>query len=133
MLPTTSTSIPGAGSFSAIRATAPPTEWSLYDTAYTERYMSTPKDNVDGYARSDVLNRLDNLKPGSLLLMHGMADDNVLLSNTTRVMAALQKKSIPFELMLYPGERHGVRGNPKNLQRYRLYLDFFDRKLKPQK
>ena len=83
-------------------------------------------------AMSDVLNRIDNLKPGSLLLMHGMADDNVLLSNTTRVMAALQKKSIPFELMLYPGERHGVRGNPKNLQRYRLYLDFFDRKLKPQ-
>jgi dipeptidyl-peptidase-4 len=46
-------------------------------------------------------------------------------------MAALQKKSIPFELMLYPGERHGVRGNPKTLQRYRLYLDFFERKLKP--
>lgn len=117
--------------FAAGAAGAPPTEWGLYDTAYTERYMSTPQANADGYAKSDVLNRLDNMKPGSLLLMHGMADDNVLLANSTRVMAALQKKSIPFELMLYPGERHGVRGNEKNLQRYRLYLDFFNRKLKP--
>jgi dipeptidyl-peptidase 4 len=118
--------------FAAAAAGAPPTEWSLYDTAYTERYMAKPEDNVEGYAKSDALNRLDNLKPGALLLMHGMADDNVLLSNTTRVMAGLQKKSIPFELMLYPGERHGVRGNAKNLQRYRLYLDFFNRKLKPE-
>ncbi len=117
--------------FAAGAAGAPPTEWGLYDTAYTERYMSTPQANPDGYAKSDVLNRIDNLKPGSLLLMQGMADDNVQLSNSTRVIAALQKKSVPFELMLYPGERHGIRGNPKNLQRYRLYLDFFNRKLKP--
>lgn len=117
--------------FAAGAAGAPPTQWALYDTAYTERYMSTPQNNPDGYSASDVLNRIDNLKPGSLLLMHGMADDNVQLSNTTRVMLALQKKSVPFELMLYPGERHGVRGNDKNLQKYRLFLDFFDRKLKP--
>lgn len=117
--------------FAAGAAGAPPTEWGLYDTAYTERYMSTPQANPDGYAKSDVLNRIDNLKPGSLLLMQGMADDNVQLSNSTRVIAALQKKSVPFELMLYPGERHGIRGNAKNLQRYRLYLDFFNRKLKP--
>ncbi|MFT3998171.1 MAG: S9 family peptidase, partial [Asticcacaulis sp.] len=118
--------------FAAGAAGAPPTEWGLYDTAYTERYMSTPEANKAGYAASDVLNRLDNLKPGSLFLMHGMADDNVIPENSTRVMDALQKKSIPFELMLYPGDRHGVRGNPKNLFRYRLYLDFFERKLKSE-
>ena len=118
--------------FIAGAAGAPPTQWQLYDTAYTERYMSTPQDNPQGYAASDVLNRIDNLKPGSLLMMHGMADDNVQLSNTTRVMLALQKKSVPFELMLFPGERHGVRGNDKNLQKYRLFLDFFNRKLKPE-
>ena len=118
--------------FAAGAAGAPPTQWALYDTAYTERYMSTPQANPDGYAASDVLNRIDNLKPGALLLMQGMADDNVQFSNSTRVMLALQKKSVPFELMLYPGERHGLHGNERNLQRYRLYLDFFKRKLMPE-
>ena len=117
--------------FAAGNAGAPPTQWELYDTAYTERYMSTPQDNPDGYAKSDVLNRLENLKPGSLLLMQGMSDDNVQLSNSTRVMAALQKTGVPFELMLYPGERHGLKGNERNLQKFRLQLDFFNRKLKP--
>ena len=116
--------------FAAGAAGAPPSQWQLYDTAYTERYMSTPQANPEGYAAGDVLNRIDNLKPGTLLLMHGMADDNVQLTNSTRVMAALQKKGVPFELMLYPGERHGLKGNERNLQRFRLQLDFFNRKLK---
>ena len=107
-------------------AGAPPTEWSLYDTAYTERFMSTPQANVEGYAASDVLGRLDNLT-GRLLLMHGMADDNVILENSTRVIDALQARSTPFELMLYPGQRHGVRGNARKLQEWRTRLDFFDR------
>lgn len=110
----------------AALAGAPPTEWSLYDTAYTERYMSTPQGNVAGYAASDVLGRLDNLT-GRLLLMHGMADDNVIFENTTRVLNALQEKSIPFETMLYPGQRHGIRGNDRQLHQWRTYLDFLDR------
>ena len=117
--------------FAAGAAGAPPTQWALYDTAYTERYMSTPQVNPEGYAASDVLNRIGNLKPGALLLMQGMADDNVQFSNSTRIMLALQQRSVPFELMLYPGERHGLHGNERNLQRYRLYLDFFKRKLMP--
>jgi len=116
---------PKMGLASAI-AGAPPTEWGLYDTAYTERYMSTPQGNVDGYAASDVNNRLDNLT-GRLLLMHGMADDNVIFENTTRVLNALQEKSIPFETMLYPGQRHGIRGNDRQLHQWRTYLDFLDR------
>ncbi|RZJ19033.1 MAG: S9 family peptidase [Brevundimonas sp.] len=107
-------------------AGAPPTEWGLYDTHYTERFMSTPQANVDGYAASDVLPRLDNLT-GRLLLLHGMADDNVIFENTTRVLDALQFKSIPFETMLYPGQRHGVRGNERQLHQWRTYLDFLDR------
>ncbi|MEN5114049.1 S9 family peptidase [Brevundimonas diminuta] len=110
----------------AALAGAPPTEWSLYDTAYTERYMSTPQGNVAGYAASDVLGRLDNMT-GRLLLMHGMADDNVIFENTTRVLNALQEKSIPFETMLYPGQRHGIRGNDRQLHQWRTYLDFLDR------
>lgn len=107
-------------------AGAPPTEWGLYDTAYTERYMSTPELNEAGYAASDVIPRLPNLT-GRLLLMHGMADDNVILENSTRVINALQQNSQPFELMLYPGQRHGVRGNERQLQQWRTYLDFLDR------
>jgi len=110
----------------AALAGAPPTEWGLYDTAYTERYMSTPELNEAGYAASDVIPRLPNLT-GRLLLMHGMADDNVILENSTRVINALQQNSQPFELMLYPGQRHGVRGNERQLQQWRTYLDFLDR------
>ncbi|MDP3803555.1 S9 family peptidase [Brevundimonas sp.] len=116
---------PEMGLASAI-AGAPPTEWSLYDTHYTERYMSTPEANAEGYAASDAIPRLPNLT-GRLLLMHGMADDNVILENSTRVIDALQASSIPFELMLYPGQRHGVRGNERQLQQWRTYLDFLDR------
>ncbi len=105
---------------------APPTEWGLYDTHYTERFMSTPQANAEGYAASDAVPRLDNLT-GRLLLMHGMADDNVIFENATRVIDALQAKSIPFEMMLYPGQRHGVRGNERQLQQWRTYLDFLDR------
>jgi len=110
----------------AAAAGAPPTEWSLYDTHYTERYMSTPEGNVEGYAASDVIPRLNNMT-GRLLLMHGMADDNVILENSTRVIDAMQSRSMPFELMLYPGQRHGVRGNDRQLQQWRTYLDFLDR------
>ena len=116
---------PDAGLASAL-AGAAPTEWSLYDTHYTERYMSTPQDNPDGYAATDILPRLDHLK-GRLLILHGMADDNVIFGNATRVIDALQAKSTPFEMMLYPGQRHGVRGEPRQLQQWRTYLDFLDR------
>lgn len=119
--------------FKAGAAGAPPTQWSLYDTAYTERYMGKPDENKAGYAYSDINNRLDRLKPGSLLLLHGMADDNVIFENSTRVMAALQKKAIPFEMALYPGERHSAPGSKtKGLSVLKTHLSFFDRKLKGQ-
>ena len=110
----------------AALAGAAPTEWSLYDTHYTERYMSTPQANPEGYAATDVLPRLDDMT-GRLLILHGMADDNVIFGNATRVIDALQAKSQPFEMMLYPGQRHGVRGDPRQLQQWRTYLDFLDR------
>ena len=105
---------------------APVTDWSLYDTHYTERFMSTPEANPEGYAASDVLDQLDSLT-GRLLLLHGMADDNVIFENATRVIDGLQSRSVPFEMMLYPGQRHGVRGNERQLQQWRTYLDFLDR------
>ncbi|GAW39971.1 Prolyl tripeptidyl peptidase precursor [Brevundimonas sp. SH203] len=110
----------------AALAGAAPTEWSLYDTHYTERYMSTPQDNPEGYAATDILPRLNDMT-GRLLILHGMADDNVIFGNATRVIDALQARSVPFEMMLYPGQRHGVRGDPRQLQQWRTYLDFLDR------
>jgi dipeptidyl-peptidase-4 len=116
---------PAMGLTSAISG-APVTDWSLYDTHYTERFMSTPEANAEGYAASDILTRLDNLT-GRLLLIHGMADDNVIFENTTRVLNALQEASVPFETMVYPGQRHGIRGNDRGLHLWRTYLDFLDR------
>jgi len=117
--------------FKAGAAGAPPTEWSLYDTAYTERYMGKPDENKAGYAYSDINTRIGKLAPGSLLLLHGMADDNVIFENSTRLMSALQKQAIPFETMLYPGERHSAPGSKtKGLHVLKTHLSFFDRKLK---
>jgi dipeptidyl-peptidase-4 len=110
---------------------APVTDWTLYDTHYTERYMGTPTDNAGGYEASQVLPRLPRLKPNSLLLIHGMADDNVTFDHTTRVLYALQAEGRPFETMVYPGLRHRGGWTPTNrLHRARMTLDFFDRKLK---
>lgn len=110
-------------------AGAPVTDWRLYDTHYTERYMSTPADNEDGYRRSNVLSHIEGLR-APLLLMHGMADDNVLFSHSTALMKALQDEGKLFELMTYPGAKHGLLRDPKEgLHAYRVILDFFDRRL----
>jgi dipeptidyl-peptidase 4 len=113
-------------------AGAPPTDWSLYDTHYTERFMGTKADNPAGYANAEVTARLDRMKPGTLMLIHGMADDNVVFENSTRVMAALQARAIGFETMLYPGLRHRAGWTQEDLlHRTRTILDYFGRKLSP--
>jgi dipeptidyl-peptidase-4 len=118
--------------YAATVAGAPPTEWTLYDTHYTERYMGTPATDPASYADSDVLNRIARLKSGSLLLMHGMADDNVTFDNSTRLMAALQAQGTTFETMMYPGLRHRAGWTQTHLlHRMRTTLDFFERKLAP--
>lgn len=114
--------------YKAGAAGAPVTDWALYDSHYTERYMGLPKDNPEGYRNGRVLEHLDGLT-SKLLLLHGMADDNVLFTNSTVLMSALQQRGQPFELMTYPGAKHGLRGRD-NLHRLRLTEDFFDRNLK---
>ncbi|QSX76811.1 S9 family peptidase [Lysobacter arenosi] len=109
-------------------AGAPVTDWGLYDTHYTERYMGLPAGNIDGYKEARVLQHIDGLK-SKLLLIHGMADDNVLFTNSTALMSALQKRGQPFELMTYPGAKHGFKG-ADNLHRLRLTEEFFGRCLK---
>lgn len=110
-------------------AGAPVTDWGLYDTHYTERYMNLPAANVDGYREARVLTHIAGLT-SPLLLIHGMADDNVLFSNSTSLMSALQKRGQPFELMTYPGAKHGLSGLDA-LHRYRMAENFLGRCLKP--
>ena len=82
-------------------------DWRAYDSIYTERYMSTPDDNPDGYDRTSVLESAGDLH-GDLLIVHGTMDDNVHMQNTLQMAWKLQKAGKPFEMMLYPKSRHGV-------------------------
>ncbi|HJV03010.1 MAG TPA: S9 family peptidase [Burkholderiaceae bacterium] len=107
---------------------APVTDWSLYDTHYTEQFMSTPKDNADGYRDSGVYAHLDGLK-SPLLLMHGMADDNVLFTNTTRMIDALVNRNVHFELMTYPGGKHGMSSRAQQRHVYGNIEAFFKKHL----
>ena len=90
--------------------------------------MGQPDTDAKAYDASSVLPRLKDLS-GRLMLMHGMADDNVVFENSTRIMAALQEQGTTFDLMLYPGQRHGFSGQTRKLQRMREYLEFFQRTL----
>jgi dipeptidyl-peptidase-4 len=122
---------PGSG-FVAGAAGGPPSDWRFYDTHYTERYMGDPRVDGAAYDAAGLIPRLPVLaKPGAprLLLLHGMADDNVVFENSTRIMATLQEQSTPFDLMLYPGQRHGIRTPPKEVQLWETYLAFFKRTL----
>ncbi len=83
------------------------TDWRLYDTVYTERYMGTPQSNPEGYRKSAPLNAAKDLH-GKLLLIHGTMDDNVHMQNTLQFAYELEKAGRLFQLMLYPKSRHGV-------------------------
>ena len=107
---------------------APVTDWSLYDTHYTERYMSTPSANPGGYEVSNVLSHVEQLS-GPLLIVHGMADDNVLLNHSTLLFRAMQKKGIPFDSMMYPSETHGFRDPDIRLHFAELMMRFFNQHL----
>lgn len=110
-------------------AVAPVTDWTLYDTFYTERYLGTPQNNAEGYRLSGTLHWLDGMK-SPLLLVHGMADDNVLFANSTALMAALQDRGVQFELMTYPGGKHGLSTPAMKKHVYHLIADYFDAKVK---
>jgi len=115
--------------FKAAVAGAPVVDWSLYDTHYTERYLGTPSGNSEGYKRSAVTSYVDQFN-GRLLLVHGMADDNVLFTNSTMLMQQLQSQVKQFELMTYPGGKHGlIRAPEMGKHYYEMVLQFFEREL----
>jgi dipeptidyl-peptidase-4 len=87
---------------------APVTDWKLYDTIYTERYMGRPQDNAEGYKDSSPVNQAENLK-GKLMLVHGTGDDNVHFANSVELLnAMIDGGRYPDELMVFPGRGHGI-------------------------
>ena len=122
------TTLQAPGRFDAAVAGAPVTDWALYDTHYTERYMDTPQANAEGYYEGSAFAHLDGYETPTLVI-HGMADDNVTFDHTTRLMAELQVRNADFELMTYPGQRHGVRPPPLQKHLWTTIFNFWDRRL----
>ncbi len=89
---------------------APVTDYRLYDSVYTERYMGLPKDNVEGYDQASVLKAAKDLS-GKILIMYGTMDDNVHPQNSVMLIDELIKAGKDYSLQLYPSQSHGVRGD----------------------
>jgi len=115
------------GVFAAGVAGAPVTKWELYDTHYTERYMGDPTKVPEAYKASDNIGEAAKIAD-PMLLIHGMADDNVVFENSTAMAATLQKAEVPFEMMFYPGHTHRVGGPGISVHLWNTILDFLERK-----
>lgn len=114
--------------FKAAVAGAPVTHWDGYDTHYTERYMGAPQSNPDGYAASSVMRHVETIR-GRLMLVHGLIDENVHFRHTARLINALIRARIPYELLLFPDERHLPRRLEDRVFMEEHIRDFFERNL----
>ncbi|MCX6285078.1 MAG: S9 family peptidase [Bacteroidetes bacterium] len=114
----------GADYFKLGVAVAPVTNWKYYDNIYTERYMRTPKENNSGYEDNSPVNFADKFK-GKLLLIHGMADDNVHTQNSYDMITALVGANKQFEMQIYPNSNHGIyTGKNTSFHLYERMTDF---------
>lgn len=109
-------------------AVAPVTDWKFYDSVYTERYMRTPQENADGYARSSALLRASQLQ-GQLLIITGSADDNVHPQNTYEFTEQLVQSDIPFDMHVYTNRAHGIRGGNTNSYIYNQIFRYLKKEL----
>ncbi|MBS0012091.1 MAG: S9 family peptidase [Bacteroidales bacterium] len=103
------------------------TDWRLYDSVYTERFMDTPEDNPEGYRDGSVMTYADKLK-GKLYIVHGMADDNVHMQNSIWLISKLQDEGKVFDFMIYPGGRHGwggAKGQHSRSEDHRYWEEWF--------
>ena len=100
----------GADVFKAAISVAPVTDWRLYDTIYTERFMRSPQENPEGYELGSPVTYADRLE-GNLLIVHGTGDDNVHSQNTTQLIVKLEGAGKQFDLRLYPNKTHSIRGD----------------------
>ena len=116
------------GTWHAGVAGAPVTDWRYYDTIWTERYLDHPDDNPDGYVASSPVTYAEELAD-RLLVVHGTADDNVHPQNTLALAAAWTEAGIPFEMAIYPDEKHGFKDKASR-HFYERMTEFFGRTLK---
>jgi dipeptidyl-peptidase-4 len=108
--------------FKAGIAIAPVTDWKLYDTGYTERFMRRPQVNPKGYREASLINRAQDLN-GNVLIIHGTADDNVHVQHTMQYIDALVRAGKQFEMQLYPDDNHHLRkGNNASHMHHRILL-----------
>ncbi|PNU06673.1 S9 family peptidase [Novosphingobium guangzhouense] len=120
------------GLYAAGISGAPVTKWELYDTHYTERYMGDPRKVGDAYRKADTLDDAGKIAD-PLLLIHGMSDDNVVFQNSTTLIAKMQGEATPFEMMLYPGQTHAVRGPRISVHLWNSIFGFLERNgVKPE-
>jgi len=116
---------------------APVTDWTLYDTAYTERFLGDPNPGTPNYTKGayedgSVFKYLDGLTE-PVLLIHGMADDNVVFRHSIKLMDAMQKQNMHnLRIQTYPGEKHGFRKQENRIHRDRQILEFFSETLAPE-
>jgi dipeptidyl-peptidase-4 len=118
----------GAGVFKTAIAVAPVTDWRLYDTIYTERYMRTPQENPDGYAQGAPQTYADRLQ-GHFLLVHGTGDDNVHPQNSYQLVQLLEDSNKQFEFRIYPNKAHGIAGPVSRVNLFGLMTEFLKRGL----
>ncbi|MEM9692782.1 MAG: alpha/beta fold hydrolase [Myxococcota bacterium] len=110
--------------FSVGVAGSPVTDWRYYDTGYTERYMDKPQDNAPGYDSSSLLPRATKLN-GQLLVIHALMDENVHFEHTAALIDAFVAADKDFDLLVFPGERHGYRSPDARRYAYRRVVDYF--------
>ena len=113
------------GVFKAGVSVAPVSDWLLYDTTYTERYMGRPQDNPAQYQDSSPVNQTNGLT-GKLMLAHGTGDDNVHFANTSEVINKLiQSGKYPTDLAIFPGRGHPIGDRPARIQLFDRITLFF--------
>jgi len=114
--------------FKAGIAVAPVTDWRLYNSAYTERFMRRPQENFKGYDQSSALLRADKLQ-GNLLIVHGTADDNVHTQNTMLYIDKLVAADKQFEMQLYTDKNHSILGQQTRRHLYTRMSEFLFKNL----
>jgi dipeptidyl-peptidase-4 len=117
------------GVFAAGVAVAPVTDWRLYDSIYTERYMSTPDVNAEGYDTASVLESVGALAD-PLLVIHGTGDDNVHVQHTLQLADRAWRSGVRFDLMLLPNLGHGLDDDASRRQVFGAVADFFIKHLR---
>ncbi|HKV05496.1 MAG TPA: DPP IV N-terminal domain-containing protein [Candidatus Acidoferrales bacterium] len=110
--------------FKAGVSVAPVSDWRLYDTIYTERYMGRPQDNPRGYENSSPVNQAARLR-GKLMVVHATGDDNVHFANTSELINELiLAGKYPSSLQIFPGRGHSIADLPARIELYRGITDF---------